>query len=916
MNLRNVVRGIFAESRNERILLEKMTEQQYAKTFKVLRKYVKSKAEAYGIDPADAGEVDFVVNNIVAALTAAAVGPSEMKDIDFDDPEEVRNVAMASDRGVWVFSQAQKVANAMKSRDWLQSQDTSSPQYAAQLNAALSVLESNEVLANAIASPDIRESTVVQEVIGWIVELTGEGVDVNEYKAVRDLAHTYIDALSERIPELYESGNPHDVLTDGEMEVWTLSADDIAPYLPKERYGPLFGDGMYPDLVAPRYFAVAVFNFEGCASQGEDTNWCTRFGADGEHTATYIEKAPLFVIYAEEDAEMPPGVSDGNDAPGGYRKIAQMFWSPNDAPEDGEINDVSNDRISKADMQAMQLWPFLFALYDATDAARAAHEPPDDGKPTEITEIDENGNTWTWDVEDGELISEGSEIVAQGGPYSGMSYDSEIEDLMPLVEAIGDLPDIKGIGEMSHPNDVDYTYYYLLDSTSLEDLLEGIVREACAGLSIFAPEAFEDFELTDPRVITDGAEVTNLEHVADGGLYPDNLLAVVPRMFYDWAKSNGIETEYAEYPEEWLEELKTKFPNFREDFDYDIDEDGDVFVYTVEIVAPGSRSMYASGNTGERIKEVYENLLRADSGTLSEQVINWLRDEYLPAMQAMVVQLRANPYHAKVERPFVKGGDQWNITYAMTDITVERDVEFRFPLESADVDGDRVEVPGVELRLNGRVLERSKRNDSLNPQNSKEFAEHTQSFSVANTADPRYLRDATQSLAGYVNAAMNRWNNAIYSISRDCAAILKRAVPIHGSVKYISTDEGWNRFVNALVSEDHRVPRRLRDVFNFVVNKNVVQRRGAAVFENLLSLLDDEDLKRFFSISANNESLDVYFDFDALVRAVMTEVPSPSSPHFNVTDPARDIFDLVYDAVKAAYAAGGENPTEVSMGSQ
>ena len=193
---RRVIRGLLAESRDERLLLEKMTEQQFDKTAKVVRKYVKSNPEHYSVNAASDPDVEDVVKRILGELTAASLDTAAASYISVGSIEEIRDHALRSDRGAWVFKQAQNVVKALKSKQWL---DTRENPPEDQVRAAESVLSSNRAIVDIVLLRTDSGEKVGDPAV-WYEDLTGTGMDIGSFNSLRDIAETYLDALNAQIP--------------------------------------------------------------------------------------------------------------------------------------------------------------------------------------------------------------------------------------------------------------------------------------------------------------------------------------------------------------------------------------------------------------------------------------------------------------------------------------------------------------------------------------------------------------------------------------------------------------------------------------------------------------------------------------------------------------------------------------------
>ncbi len=137
--------------------------------------------------------------------------------------------------------------------------------------------------------------------------------------------------------------------------------------------GQDFWDGYVRWLVEPKYCAVAVCSYEGAAKHGEDTNWCTRFGGEGEHTGDYLDVGPLFVVYANEELAVPPGVASGIDVGRGMVRLCQVCWRSNGTLR--EVKDVKNANISADKLEGMYLGCFISALRVASEDVIREYEP-------------------------------------------------------------------------------------------------------------------------------------------------------------------------------------------------------------------------------------------------------------------------------------------------------------------------------------------------------------------------------------------------------------------------------------------------------------------------------------------------------------------------------------------------------------
>ncbi len=497
MNRYRVARRLLCERAGFQLIAEGATEAQFNKVAKLLRK---------------SGFSD--ERDVVRILYKLGQMDPSFRNPDELDMQSVQDAVANAKYTTWTFKRMAEYLKALASRRWLDSQPDPSQD---QLDAANATIEANEILGDVMMRPKetVKGYRDVYHALSAAQSIPG--FDVNRIGSLDELVtsvnvyhmQVYVEENLPPLPDLSESdidtiADMGDPVTD---EAFFIDSEQLAEYIDVKPYYETFGEEegarQYAEATRPRYFAVMAASHAGCKTHGEDTQWCTRFGEEGEHTLDYLRDAPVFIIFCNESLQPPSGVDAGTDhgvEEYGIKKIAQAFWRRVPASRwDEMVMDVEDRTMGVEVLTEMLMKPFLIALEEASRDARADFTPLEDESTEDATETvtDLWGREYVFSRDDGLEDAEEWPFAAHPGGWDYPFRDLGVFTPLARWVDIIDLASLEHVDEVANPFDPE-DVYYVADPDATEDVL--LTEMLDSALNELVPYSDAFFENKDEPV--------------------------------------------------------------------------------------------------------------------------------------------------------------------------------------------------------------------------------------------------------------------------------------------------------------------------------------------------------------------------------------------------------------------------------
>lgn len=477
MNRHRLVRRLLCERSGFQLIAEGATEAQFNKVAKLLRKSGFS-------DERDVVRILYKLGQMDPSFQ----NPDEL------DMRSVQDAVANAKYTTWTFKRMAEYLKALASRRWLDAQPDP-PQE--QLAAANATIEANEILGDVMMRPketvkgyrDVYHAlSAAQRIPGFDVNRMGSLAELVESVNVYHM-QVYVEKNLPPLPDLSESDieTIADMGDPGTDEAFYIDSEQIAEHIDPKPYYETFGEEegarQYAEATRPRYFAVMAASHAGCKTHGEDTQWCTRFGEEGEHTMDYLRDAPVFIIFCNENLQPPSGVDSGTDSgveEYGIKKIAQAFWRSVPGSQWNEmVMDVDDKTISPEALVEMLMKPFLLALEEASRDARLDFYPPEDTRSQTVT--DSWGRTYTFHQDGRFEHSEEPPLAAYLGGWDDPFLDEQPYSRLDRWVELIDLDSLEHVEEVSNPFNDDEVYYVadpdITDDALFSEMLDAALDE-------------------------------------------------------------------------------------------------------------------------------------------------------------------------------------------------------------------------------------------------------------------------------------------------------------------------------------------------------------------------------------------------------------------------------------------------------